>query len=85
MDTDQSGRRIGDLLKFEQVAADYFATFDPTSEEFDSANVGLIPTALGLRDAIADYLHSVDTPLKLSVSTVLNSNGDRVLRISVVK
>jgi hypothetical protein len=74
LDSEPSGRRWGDLLKFEQVAADYFASFDPTSEQFDPSNVGLIPTALGLRDAIVHHLQATETPLTLSGGVDLATN-----------
>ena len=50
------GSGLGELIRFEQAAADYFATFDPISQLFDVATSGTFPTVLGLRNAISGAL-----------------------------
>ena len=50
------GSGLGDLIRFEQAAADYFATFDPISQLFEVATSGTFPTVLGLRNAISGAL-----------------------------
>ena len=52
------GKGIGDLIQFEQAAADYFARFDPISQLHDLATAGTLPTVLGLRNAISGALSS---------------------------
>ena len=46
-------RAWGDFLKFGQTAAEYFDTFDPSSTSFIADNSGLMPSIVGLRNAIA--------------------------------
>ncbi|WP_372894369.1 LEPR-XLL domain-containing protein, partial [Stieleria sp.] len=46
----------GHLLNLEAAASHYFATFDPTSSDYDETTVGEMPTIAGLRDALADVL-----------------------------
>ncbi|MEZ6089227.1 MAG: hypothetical protein R3C05_14590 [Pirellulaceae bacterium] len=45
-------RDWGDVFRFESVVTEYFARFDPSSDSFDSANVGQQPMASGLATAI---------------------------------
>ena len=57
---------LGDLLRFEAAAAEYFASFDQTSELFDPVNIGQSPTVIGLRDALAQ---------RVSVGQLVGSQG----------
>ena len=57
LDSPSEQRDWGDLLRFEETAANYFAEFDPASPLYDEANLGLNPDSDGLVSAIASQIN----------------------------